>query len=114
MATLMYLGAIRLRVLPDMAEETGLHQRLGMVLVAFSLGMTVGAIHEMYEYFARDVLSANLHVSYGDTIGDLADDAAGSALGGALLVLWDVYGWGTRRRVPGELIDDDEKAEQWA
>jgi len=47
------------------------------------------------------------------TIGDLVDDAAGSLLGGALLVLWDVYGWGTRRRLPGDLIGDGEPAERW-
>jgi hypothetical protein len=106
MAALIYLVAIRLRLLPDLADESGLHQRVGIVLVAFSLGMTVGAVYEMYEYVAIHVLGAGLHVSYGDTIADLLDDAAGSLLGGALLVVWDFYGWGTKRRVPAHMIRD--------
>jgi hypothetical protein len=32
MATLLYLLAIRLRLLPDLADESGLHQRAGIVL----------------------------------------------------------------------------------
>jgi hypothetical protein len=68
--------------------------------------MTVGAVYEMYEYFADHVLGAHLHVDYGDTIADLLDDGLGALLGGALLVVWDVYGWGTRRRVPGSMIDE--------
>lgn len=39
--------------------------------------------------------------------------AAGSLPGGALLVLWDVYGWGTRRRVPAELIGDERRIGRW-
>ena len=113
MATLMYLAAIRLRLMPDMADETGLHQPLAIVLVSFSLGMTVGALYEMYEYFAHEVLGADLHVTYGDTIGDLVDDAAGSLLGGALLVIWDFYGWGTRRRVPADLIGYERRVGRW-
>jgi hypothetical protein len=43
LAVLMHLTAIRPDVLPDLAEETGVGQKLGIALVAFSLGMTLTA-----------------------------------------------------------------------
>jgi hypothetical protein len=57
------------------------------------------------ECLADHVLGARLHVSYGDTISDLAADAFVAALGGIIMVLWDSYGCATRRRVPGRLLD---------
>lgn len=66
--------------------------------------MSTGAVYEVYEWFANNALGAGLHVSYGDTIGDLLDDGLGSVAGGALLLVWDSRGWGTTRRVPSELI----------
>jgi hypothetical protein len=47
---------------------------------------------------------AHLEIGYGDTIGDLVDDAAGALAGGLLIVVWDTYGWGTRRRVPARRL----------
>ena len=99
-APLLYLILIRLRVVPDLARESGLHQRVGIVLIAFTLGLSVGALYEMYEWFADHVLGGHLRVGYGDTIGDLTDDALGAVSGGMLLLVWDTYGWGTRRRLP--------------
>jgi uncharacterized membrane protein YjdF len=100
-APLLYLILIRLRVVPDLARESGLHERAGIVLIAFTLGFSVGGLYEMYEWFAVNVLGGHLQVGYGDTIGDLTDDALGAISGGVLLLIWDTYGWGTRRRVPG-------------
>ncbi len=98
-ASLGYILLIRLDVLPDLQEESHLHRRVGIVLLTFLIGLGVGAIYEIYEWLANHVLGAHLHVSYGDTISDLADDAAGALAGGALILVWDSYGWGTRRRV---------------
>ena len=100
-AALLYLLAVRFEVLPDLEQETGLHQRVGILVVTFCLGVTVGAIYEVYEYVFDTALGGHLAVSYGDTIGDLADDAAGALAGGVLIVVWDTYGWGTRRRARG-------------
>jgi uncharacterized membrane protein YjdF len=100
-APLLYLILIRLRVVPDLARESRLHERFGIVLIAFMLGLSVGALYEMYEWFDVRVLGGDLQVGYGDTIGDLADDALGAICGGVLLLVWDAYGWGTRRRVTG-------------
>ena len=100
-AALLYFVALRFEILPDLERETGLHQRLGILLVTFSMGVTVGAGYEVYEYVLDNVFGGNLEISYGDTIADLTDDAAGALAGGFLIVLWDTYGWGTRRRARG-------------
>lgn len=105
-APLLYLILIRLRVVPDLARESGLHERAGIVLIAFTLGFSVGGLYELYEWFAVRVLGGNLQVGYGDTIGDLADDALGAICGGLLLLVWDAYGWGTRRRVAAPAHDE--------
>lgn len=103
-SALLYLILIRLRTVPNLQEESGIHVRAAIMLITFAFGVTVGALYECYEYFAVNVLDAGLQVGYADTITDLLDDAAGSLLGGALLVIWDAYGWGTRRRVPAQRI----------
>jgi hypothetical protein len=72
--------------------------------VSFALGMTVGAIYEIYEWFANHALGAALEVGYNDTISDLADDAIGSLGGSFLLLLWTTRGWATSRRVPEDEI----------
>jgi hypothetical protein len=102
MSPLLYFFALRLRVLPDLEHESGIRQRLGILLVTFSMGLTLGVGYEVYEYAVDTWLGGHLEVGYGDTIGDLADDAAGAATGGLLVILWDTYGWGTRRRIPGQ------------
>jgi hypothetical protein len=106
-APLLYLVLIRLNVVPDLAEETGLHQRAGIIILALCFGFTAGGLYEIYEWFDVEVLNGAKHVSYGDTIGDLGDDALGAICGGVLLVIWDVYGWGTRRRLPARRGGND-------
>ena len=93
-----YVLLIRVGLVPDLADtKSGIHPA-GIVVATFGLGLTVGVAYEIYEYLAVKVLGAGLHVSYGDTIADLADDAAGALFGGMLLVLWATRGWGTTRR----------------
>ena len=101
MSALLYFVALRFDVLPDLEHESGIRQRLGILLVTFCMGVTLGAAYEVYEYGVDHLLGAGLTISYGDTIADLIDDALGALLGGLLLVVWDTYGWGTRRRLPG-------------
>jgi uncharacterized membrane protein YjdF len=103
-APLVYLLLARLQVVPDLVQKTERRHDLGIVIMTFSFGMTVGGIYEIYEWFADHALGAHLHVGYADTIGDLADNAAG-ALGGALLLLvWATRGWGTIRRLPARSL----------
>lgn len=102
----LYLVLVRLRLVPDLAHESRIHTRAAMVLVTFALGVTVGAGYEVYEYVANHVLGAHLYVSYGDTIGDLFDDALGALAGGGLIAFWAAHGWATNRRVPASQIRD--------
>jgi hypothetical protein len=102
---LLYLLLVRINVVPALEEESAIHTRAALLLVTFAFGMSVGALYEMYEYFGNHVLGAHLHVSYGDTIADLTADAVGSTLGGLTMVAWDRYGWASRRRVPGRLLE---------
>jgi hypothetical protein len=46
-------------------------------VVTFSMGVTVGAIYEVYEY-VFDALGGDLQVSYGDITGDLTDAPPGA------------------------------------
>jgi hypothetical protein len=105
MSSLLYFVALRLHVLPDLEHESGIRQRLGILLVTFSMGVTLGAGYEVYEYVVDHAFGANLEIGYGDTIADLVDDAAGALAGGLLIVVWDTYGWGTRRRVPARRLE---------
>jgi uncharacterized membrane protein YjdF len=105
-APTLYILLARLEVVPDLDEDTEAHHYLGILLVTFCLGLSVGAIYEMYEWFDTRVFGGGLHVGYGDTIADLFDDALASLGGGALLVWWATRGWGTTRRVPGRRLDE--------
>jgi hypothetical protein len=49
-------------------------------------------------------------MSNDDTVGDLISDTLGALAGGALLVGWARYGWGSVRRVPGENRYEDVSA----
>jgi len=102
-APCVYILLARLELVPELADTTGRHQ-LGVFIVTFCVGLSIGAGYEVYEWVADHWLGASLKVGYTDTIGDLTDDAVASALGGWFLVLWAQRGWGTTRRVPAERI----------
>jgi Predicted membrane protein (DUF2238) len=102
-APCVYILLARLELVPELADTTGRHQ-LGVFIVTFCVGLSIGAGYEVYEWVADNWLGASLNVGYTDTIGDLADDAVASALGGWFLVLWAQRGWGTTRRVPAERV----------
>ncbi len=99
-SALLYLALIRLQIVPDLSEEAGVHHHVAMVILTFAFGLTVGGFYDSYEWFAIKVLGESLYANYGDTIGDLSDDALGALAAGALVVAWDRLGWGTRRRRP--------------
>jgi hypothetical protein len=56
----------------------------------------------MTEFSSDHFLGTHLAKSERDTATDLMVDGLGSLGGGALLVVWALYGWGSVRRVPGE------------
>jgi Flp pilus assembly pilin Flp len=112
MAPMLYILLARLDAVPDLTEDTHRRQHLGIFIVSMALGMTVGVGYEMYEYAMVKVLGANLQIGYGDTIGDLVDDAFGSALGAGLLILWAERGWQSIRRVPADRIESDAASDR--
>jgi hypothetical protein len=68
--------------------------RLGFFLVVASLGMALGVAWELLEYGADALLETNMSLGYGDTMGDLVADAAGTSVAAALLT------WRRGRRPP--------------
>jgi hypothetical protein len=102
-AMMLYIALCHLRLVPDLSEDAGLHDRFAMVLLTLAFGLTVGGIFEMWEWFSNTVFGTAMYVSYGDSIGDLIDDTAGAFAGGLILLFWTGRGWGTWR-IPGAAL----------
>jgi hypothetical protein len=109
-APVLYIGLARLDVLPDPRDETHAEHYIGMAIVTFCLGMTVGGLWEIVEFSSDGVLDTALSEGNSDTVGDLVADAVGSVLGALLLVAWAVWGWGSVRRVTGVNTFEDTDA----
>ncbi len=101
-APVLYILLARAEVLSDLKQVSTAHHYIGVFVVTLALGLAVGAVWEMAEYSSDHFLGTELARSERDTATDLMVDGAGAAAGGALLVAWALYGWGSVRRVPGE------------
>jgi hypothetical protein len=102
-AMLLYIALCRLRLVPDLSADAGLHDRVAMIVVTLAFGLAVGGLFEMWEWFSNTLFGTHMYVSYGDSIGDLIDDALGALVGGLILLLWTGRGWGTWR-IPGAAL----------
>jgi len=102
-AMMLYIALCHLRLVPDLSENAGLHDRIAMVLLTLAFGLTVGGIFEMWEWFSNTVFGTKMFVTYGDSIGDLIDDTLGALAGGLILLFWTGRGWGTWR-IPGAAL----------
>lgn len=100
-APVLYIGLARLEVLPDPRDDAHVQHYVGVAVVAFCLGMSVGGLWEIVEYASDGTLDTALSEGNADTVGDLVADAVGALLGALLLVAWTVWGWGSVRRVDG-------------
>jgi hypothetical protein len=102
-APVLYIVCVRLEVLPDLGRSRAAHHVFGMFLVTLALGAAVGAGYEICEW-SLDGLFPPWHLVKGerDTATDLIADFIGASLGGLSLVVWNQWGWGTMRRVPGQ------------
>jgi hypothetical protein len=70
---------------PDVAGSDRHHGRLVLLVVA--LGLSIGALWELYEWIGRNWLgNTSIHVGYDETILDLAMDGLGSLTVALLLV----------------------------
>lgn len=95
----LYVLLVRLELAPPLAEEQRPRQRLGLVIFAALVGLSIGALYEVYEYVANRWLGATgIEIGYADTIFDLVLDTAGSLAGGVLLMFWAATRWSTERR----------------
>jgi hypothetical protein len=101
-APVLYILLARAEVLADLKQVTTAHHFVGVFVVTLALGLAVGAVWEMAEYTSDHFLGSHLAKSEQDTATDLMVDGLGALAGGALLVAWARYGWGSVRRVPGE------------
>ena len=105
-----YIALARIEVLPDMREDFTPHHYAGIFVITLALGVAVGGIWEIFEWTSDNLFGSKLQTSNDDTVGDLIADTLGAATGGALLVAWTKYGWGSVRRVPGESDREDPDA----
>ena len=87
-APVVYIALARLDVVPDPRAETHLQHYVGMAVVTAALGVTVGALWEIYEWRSDAWLGTQLSEGNDDTNGDLVRDTLGSLAGAALLVVW--------------------------
>jgi len=86
----LYILLLRLGLLHHEIDDEGhpLRHRVGLVIFAMAVGLSIGAVYEIYEYVANRWLDAPIAIGYSDTIFDLTLDAIGSLGGGVLLMWW--------------------------
>jgi hypothetical protein len=100
-APVVYIALARLDVVPDPRDETHLQHYVGIAVVTTALGISIGALWEIFEWRADVWFGTELSEDNDDTNGDLVRDTLGSIAGAALLVVWARFGWGSVRRIPG-------------
>ena len=97
-APIVYILLARGDVLPDLGERGERHHLVGIFVVTLALGLAIGALWEIFEFSSDHVFGSHLVHGESDTATDLVADGCGALVGGALLVAWRLYGWGTERR----------------
>jgi hypothetical protein len=100
-APVVYIALARLDVVPDPRDETHLQHYVGIAVVTAALGISIGALWEIFEWRSDVWFGTELSEDNDDTNGDLVRDTLGSLAGAALLVAWARFGWGSVRRIPG-------------
>ncbi len=94
-AAVLYLILAKTDVTPGSSNGKSLPARSIVVLI-FSLGVTVAVLWEFLEWAGNAYVSKGIHVGYDDTIGDLAVGGLGALLAGVALARWK-----GRRELPG-------------
>lgn len=109
-APVVYIALARAEVVPDPRDETHLPHYVGIAVVTAALGISIGALWEVYEWRSDAWLGTDLSIDNDDTNGDLVRDSLGSLVGAGLLVVWARFGWGSVRRIPGVNTHEDVSA----
>ena len=73
-----------------------------IALITGCLGVTAASFYEIYEWVVDNWFGQHLFIGETDTITDLADGFIGGAIGGALLAVWALARY-TSRRLPSRL-----------
>ncbi|SEH16190.1 hypothetical protein [Thermoleophilum album] len=95
----LYVLLVRLGLVHHEITDEGHPARhhVGLAIFAVAIGLSIGAIYEVYEYVASRWLNAPIEIGYSDTIFDLVLDTLGALAGGILLMLWAAGRRGTER-----------------
>ncbi|HET7530365.1 MAG TPA: hypothetical protein VFJ98_05340 [Mycobacteriales bacterium] len=101
-APLFYLWFVHVGLLDHPEERPPASHQVGLVVIGFCIGLSIGALYEIYEFASVHIAGTGNYVAESDTVWDLAMDAIGSAAGSLLLLTWVVGGWGTKRAGPTE------------
>jgi hypothetical protein len=96
----VYVGLMRLCILPELRELTQSRQRIGFFLTVLMMGMAIGAGWEIVEYTLDSTTGSHLILSTTDTATDLIWDTIGAAGAATILVLWSLGNHSLKRR-PG-------------
>lgn len=79
-AALLFVVFVRLGVLADPA--TLRHPALSATVMTTALGLSMGVLWELFEWFGRTYIDDEIYVGYEDSLGDLAWGGLGSLLAG--------------------------------
>jgi hypothetical protein len=82
-AAMLYLLLTRLDVVP-LPRAAGVRRRTPIVIVA-ALGLAVSAVWEMVEWLGKTFVTAEIFVTYQDTIGDMTVGGLGAVVAGVLV-----------------------------
>lgn len=99
-APLFYLWFVREGLLQHIRGGQSISRHVGIVVIGFCIGLSIGAIYEIYEYASDHLFGSGLFINESDTVMDLAMDAVGSLTGSFILLCWVIWGWGVERRLP--------------
>ncbi|MCD2442906.1 hypothetical protein LQ757_11550 [Agromyces sp. SYSU K20354] len=80
LAALAFVVLVRLGVLADPATLP--HPMLSATVATTALGLTMGVIWELFEWFGRAFIDDDILVGYADTLGDLLAGGLGSVVAG--------------------------------
>lgn len=83
LAAVAYLFLARFAIVPQPSARD--FTTAGAVVLTAALGMALGALWELVEWFGYVFLTDDIHVTYHDTIGDMAAGGLGALCAGWLL-----------------------------
>jgi uncharacterized membrane protein HdeD (DUF308 family) len=98
----LYIVLVRLGVVPDPADairERRVARIAGIFIIAFAVGLAVGAFYENIEWIEDKfgILGGHFVKGLWDTETDLLCDTTGSLVGATFLTVWALRGWSSRR-----------------